>query len=117
MSSLRAAFYLWKAYQYYWIGSSGYEYAKTAWKCYSLTHPAIRWCYQKIYRKNPDSWGDELRRKEYRLLAELDALRQEKEESGESRESGYIEDKASLYHRNNHIQDSTPDEWLVINSN
>ena len=41
MSSLRAAFYLWKAYQYYWIGSSGYEYAKTAWKCYSLTHPVL----------------------------------------------------------------------------
>ena len=58
----------------------------------AIVNTSIRWCYQKIYRKNPDSWGDELRRR-ISITVELDALRQEKEESGESRESGYIEDK------------------------
>jgi len=105
MSSLKAAFYLWKAYQYYWFGSNTYQYAQTAWKCYSLTHPTIRWCYQKIYSKNPESWNDELRRKEYRLLAELDALRQEKE--------GNIDNDTNHEDR---VSSGTRDDWLMINT-
>ena len=108
MSSLKAAFYLWKAYQYYWLGSNTYQYAQTAWKCYSLTHPTIRWCYQKIYSKNPESWNDELRRKEYRLLAELDALRQEKEEG--------VKDK-NYEGCSNSVRSDICDDWLMINTN
>jgi len=77
MSSLRAVYYLWKAYEIYWIGSSGIQYYQTARQCYSLTHPVVRWCYQKIYQKNPDSWNNELRAREYLLLAELDAVQTE----------------------------------------
>ncbi len=77
MSTLRIAFYVWKAYQYYWIGSNSYQYVKTAAQCYHLTHPTVRWCYQKIYKKNPESWNQEIRAKEYRLLAEMNALQEE----------------------------------------
>ena len=119
MSSLKAAFYLWKAYQYYWIGSSGLQYYQTVRQCYLMTHPTIRWCYQKIYQKNPEGWSQEVRLKEYRLLAELEALRDEHNsgnlgveviESEESRESGESRESES----SESGVEKGEDKWVII---
>ena len=78
MLSLRVAFLLWRGYNYYWIGSNSYQYLKSAYQCYYLTHPTIRWCYKKIYNQEPKEWTKEQKKKEYRLLAELSAIQEKR---------------------------------------
>ena len=76
MISLRLAFLLWRGYHYYWVGTSGYHYLKSAYQCYYLTHPVVRWCYKKIYKTEPSEWKIKEKKREYRILAELNQLQE-----------------------------------------